>query len=58
MFFQRTERAPKDRNLAEKDPVKFAKMLTERLQQVKDERDKLERIRESMSKIEVSYPSN
>lgn len=42
----RTERAPKDRNLAEKDPAKFAKMLTERLQQVKDERDRLDRVRQ------------
>lgn len=37
--FQRTERAPKDRNIAESDPQQFAQMLIERMQCVLEERE-------------------
>lgn len=53
LCFQRTERAPKDRNVAETDPSKFANMLIEKLERVKEERDKIERVRETLSSVEV-----
>lgn len=52
-LFQRTDRAPKDRNIAETDPAKFAVMLIERLEKVKDEQDKIKRIEDSMKSLEV-----
>ncbi|KAK2148998.1 hypothetical protein LSH36_472g02015 [Paralvinella palmiformis] len=48
----RTERAPKDRNLAEKEPEKFAAMLREKLLKVKEEQEKLERIKENLQNLE------
>lgn len=51
--FQRTERAPKDRNVAETDPSKFANMLIEKLERVIEEREKIERIKESLHSLEV-----
>ena len=53
MILQRTERAPKDRNLAEKEPEKFAAMLREKLLKVKEEQEKLERIKENLQNLEV-----
>jgi flagellar hook-basal body complex protein FliE len=55
---QRTDphRAPKDRNMAEKEPSKFAALLIERLQSVKEEQDKVEKMRESLHTIEVHCP--
>ena len=53
VIFQRTERAPKDRNLAEKEPEKFAAMLREKLLKVKEEQEKLERIKENLQNLEV-----
>ena len=50
---QRTERAPMDSNLAEKEPEKFAAMLREKLLKVKEEQEKLERIKENLQNIEV-----
>ena len=50
---QRTERAPKDRNLAEKEPGKFAAILKEKLLKVKEEQDKLDRIKENLQNLEV-----
>ncbi|XP_071107823.1 axin-1-like isoform X1 [Haliotis cracherodii] len=38
-FIPRTERAPKDRNIAETDPQQFAQMLIERMQCVLEERE-------------------
>lgn len=52
-FIPRTERAPKDRNLAEKEPEKFAAMLMEKLERVKEEREKLEQVHESMRSVEA-----
>ena len=51
--FQRTDRAPKDRNLAETEPKKFASMLIERLQKVKEDIDKMMRVEHSINAIEV-----
>jgi len=44
---------PHDHNLAENDPEKFATMIIDRLQRIKDEETKLERIQEAMKNIEV-----
>ncbi|XP_074647561.1 axin-1-like [Tubulanus polymorphus] len=41
----RTDRAPKDRNIAEVDPIAFAAMLTERLEKVLKEQASIEKIR-------------
>ena len=38
-YFQRTERAPKDRNIAETDPKRFAYHLIEKLERVKEKRE-------------------
>ncbi len=57
LFFlclQRTERAPKDRNVAETDPKKFSAMLIERLEKVIEEQEKITRIENSFKTIEVS----
>ena len=55
MFKQRTDRAPKDRNVAETDPSKFATMLIERLDKVKDEQDKMKHLVEMMTTPEVGF---
>ena len=53
VVFQRTDRPPKDRNLAEKEPAEFAMMLIERLQKVKEDIDKMTRVEHSIKAIEV-----
>ncbi len=53
VILQRTERAPKDRNLAEKEPEKFAELLMEKLERVKEEREKQEHVRQSLKSISV-----
>ncbi|KAK3610677.1 hypothetical protein CHS0354_028064 [Potamilus streckersoni] len=50
-FIPRTDRAPKDRNIAEIDPKSFAKLLIEKLERVQKEQEKEERLQESMSKV-------
>ncbi|XP_045210940.1 axin-1-like [Mercenaria mercenaria] len=50
-FIPRTERAPKDRNIAEVDCKKFAQMLIEKLLQVQKEREKEERVKISLSQV-------
>lgn len=50
-FIPRTERAPKDRNIAEVDPKKFAEMLIEKLLQVQKEREKEERVKHTLSQV-------
>jgi hypothetical protein len=50
---QRTERVPPDSNLAETDPKKFAQLLHDKLQHVKDEEDRFERITNSLRSIDV-----
>ena len=57
LLFQRTERAPKDRNIAETDPAKFAHMLTEKLERVLDEREKQDRFNASIKTLEVNIDS-
>jgi hypothetical protein len=41
---QRTERVPPDSNVAETDPRKFAQMLSDKLQRVKEDEERIERI--------------
>ena len=53
MCLQRTERALKDRNIAETDPSKFAAMLIEKLEQVKAKLEEPERMRELLNTVEV-----
>jgi len=43
-----------DSNVAQSNPEKFACMLSEKLQRIKDERDKYERITTSLHNIDVS----
>lgn len=50
---QRTEVMPRDRNLAEKEPAKFAALLTERLQKVKHDRDNVEKVMQSINETKV-----
>lgn len=50
---QRTEVMPRDRNLAEKEPAKFAALLTERLQKVKHDRDSVEKVMQSINETKV-----
>lgn len=50
---QRTEVMPRDRNLAEKEPAKFAALLIERLQQVKNDRDSVEKVMQSINQTKV-----
>ena len=52
ILFQRTERAPKDRNIAEVDPAKFAQMLIERLEVVLKEQEKKEKFHVTLSKVD------
>lgn len=44
---------PRDRNLAEKEPAKFAALLTERLQKVKNDRDSVEKVIQSINQTKV-----
>lgn len=50
-FIPRTERAPRDRNIAEVDPPKFAAMLIERLERVLKELERKERVQLSLNKV-------
>jgi len=50
---QRTEVMPRDRTLAEKEPAKFAALLIERLQQVKNDRDSVEKVMQSINQTKV-----
>ncbi|XP_021344757.1 axin-1-like, partial [Mizuhopecten yessoensis] len=47
----RTQRAPKDSNIAEVNPKKFAALLMEKLERVLKEREKEEKLHASMSRI-------
>ncbi|CAI9717600.1 Hypothetical predicted protein [Octopus vulgaris] len=53
-FIPRTDRAPKDRNIAEVDTEKFASMLIERLEKVHLEQERDEKLRESIRCISES----
>jgi len=44
---------PRDRDLAEKEPAKFAALLTEQLQKVKNERDSVEKVMQSINQNKV-----
>ena len=44
---------PRDRNLAEKDPAKFAALLIERLQKVKNDHDSAEKVMQSINQTKV-----
>ena len=48
---QRTDRAPKDRNIAEVDPKKFAEMLIERLERILKEQEKTERVHKVIHEV-------
>ena len=50
---QRTEVMPRDHNLAEKEPSKFASLLIERLQKVKHDRDSVEKVLQSINQTKV-----
>ncbi|XP_069124534.1 axin-1-like [Argopecten irradians] len=50
-FIPRTQRAPKDSNIAEVNPKKFAAMLVEKLERVLKEREKEEKLNESMNRM-------
>lgn len=52
LIIPRTERAPKDRNIAEVDPSKFAQMLIDRLKVVLEEQEKKERFQVSLNKVD------
>lgn len=54
MIIPRTERAPKDRNIAEIDPAKFAQMLIERLEVVLKEQEKKEKFHVTLNKVDQS----
>ena len=54
IMLQRQDRVSRDGNLAETNPEKFSILLTEKLLKVKEEVDKLERVRETMKAMEVS----
>ena len=51
LLLQRTERAPKDRNIAEVDPPKFAQLLIDKLERVLKEQEKAERVQQSLNKV-------
>jgi len=55
---QRTEVLPRDRNLAEKEPTKFAALLIERLQKVKHDRDSVEKVMQSINQTKVCSWNN
>jgi len=44
---------PRDCDLSEKDPAKFAALLIERLQQVKRDRDSVEKVMQSINQTKV-----
>ena len=46
------DRAPKDRNIAEVDPAKFAQMLIERLEVVLKEQEKKEKFHVTLNKVD------
>ena len=54
LSFQRTDerRAPKDRNIAETDPPKFAQMLIERLELELEEQKNKEKFHVTLSKVD------
>ncbi|KAK7482315.1 hypothetical protein BaRGS_00026443 [Batillaria attramentaria] len=64
----RTERAPKDRNIAETDPARFAQLLIEKLEKEVEERDAVAKVEERLKtlnqgeaveeEINVSYAKN
>jgi len=58
VYVQRTEVLPRDRNLAEKEPTKFAALLIERLQKVKRDRDIVEKVMQSINQTKVCSRSN
>lgn len=53
-FIPRTDRAPKDRNIAEVDPKKFAEMLIERLERILKEQEKTERVHKVIHESEMN----
>ena len=55
---QRTEVLPRDRNLAEKEPAKFAALLIERLQKVRSDRDSVEKVMQSINQTKVRSRNN
>ncbi|RUS77719.1 hypothetical protein EGW08_014507, partial [Elysia chlorotica] len=55
----RTEHAPKDRNVAETDPKRFAELLVERLTKVVEERESSAKVEEKLRSIsEVTHNSS
>jgi len=44
---------PRDRDLAEKDPAKFAALLMERLQKVKNDCESVEKVMQSINQNKV-----
>lgn len=57
-ILQRTERAPKDRNIAETDPKRFAELLIEKLKVVVQQREKDERVKETISRMDAVSKKN
>jgi len=55
---QRTEVLPRDRSLAEKEPAKFAALLIERLQQVRNDRETVEKVMQSINQTKVCTSGN
>ncbi|KAL5018518.1 hypothetical protein ScPMuIL_004240 [Solemya velum] len=53
-YKKRTERAPKDRNIAESDPKRFADLLIEKLKVLVQQREKDERVKETISRMDAS----
>ena len=56
LSMQRTDRAPKDRNIAETDPPKFAEMLMKKLEKVLEDQQRTQKLQElvGVSKIDIS----
>nr|AKJ32472.1 axin [Pinctada fucata] len=57
-FIPRTDRAPKDRNIAETDPARFAAQLIEKLEKVLQERERDRRIEESLNRVYETDPED
>lgn len=61
-FIPRTQRQPKDRNIAETNPEAFAELLIEKLKKVEQKQENDERIRASMSRVldesDIDNPAN
>jgi len=53
-FLQRTERVPPDSNIAESDPKKFAQMLSDKLQRVKEDEERSERIANLTNSLRIN----